>query len=105
MRTVVPACGAFLCLTSPASFSVQNPSHREGKVLPTGTFHLQTPAAATRQLVDASAAVILRRLHLRLDISPHLQAMEGRIERPLAGVQPFARNLANAIRDAPAVIW
>ena len=34
----------------------------------------------------------------------HLEPMQGRIERPLAGTEAFPGDLANAIRDAPPVI-
>ena len=41
---------------------------------------------------------------LGLDVPPQLETVQSRIQRTLARVQRFARNLANTIGDPPPVI-
>jgi len=86
------------------SIRLQHPRHREDELLPTGVFDVQAAAARAGQRVNAGAAVVLRRDHPGFDVASELQAMEGGVERTLAGVQPVAGDLADAVADAPAVI-
>src|SRR5258708_3189483 len=86
------------------SFGVQDSPHREHESLPAGIFTLQSTATRAGQRVDPRPSVILRRRHLRFDISAQLEAMERRVEGPLARVQRVVRDLPNAAGDAPPVI-
>jgi hypothetical protein len=84
--------------------SLQNPFDRKCELFPTGGFVGQTATARSRQRVDAGAAVVLRRRHLRRDVAAKFEPMESRIQRALARLQPLARDLSNTVGDAPAVI-
>ena len=57
-----------------------------------------------RQLVDARAAVVLRRRHLGLDQALDFQPVQRRIERSRLVFSASVRDLAQPVGDAPAVV-
>src|SRR5690348_191824 len=57
-----------------------------------------------RELVELRAPIVVRLAPLRLDPAAPFEAMEGRIERSLRNLERRRGDLADALRDRPAVL-
>src|SRR5688572_663539 len=78
--------------------------HGQHKLFPMLSFGFQSLSSGPRDGVHTRLAIILRRLQFGADFAAQFQPMQGGIQRALTGIQPFARHLSNAVRDAPSVI-
>jgi hypothetical protein len=81
----------------------QNPSDRADKGLPAFALLGQLTPAGRRQTIEARPAVVLRGSPLRSNPALILQPVQGRVERPLIGLEHVARQELQSLRDAPAV--
>ena len=85
----------FLCL--------EDPRDGVGHPRPVLAFLGELAAAVAREPVVLGLAVVLRRVPFRVDPALLLQPVKRRVERALIDAQHVARDLLDALRDAPAV--
>ena len=88
---------------SPLLLCLENPRHGVGHPGPVLALFDELALAVAREPVVLGLTVVLRRVPFRIDPALLLQAMERRVERPLVDPQDVARDLLDALRDAPAV--
>ena len=77
--------------------------HRARVLEPPLRFAREVPPASRRQLVAFHTAEGVGHDPLRVEQPLPLEAMERRVERPLVDAEGVLGDLANALREAPAV--
>src|SRR6516162_612967 len=78
-------------------------AHGCRQLLPGVSLNFKLLSSGFRELVEFGLAIVLRCTPAGFDPAPALQAMKGRIERPLLHSQHIARNLPDTFRNGPAV--